>query len=173
VISREIVRLDRVVKTFLDFTKPVDMEFSSVPLRPLLDEIAQLALPQAEASHIQVEVRLEEDGVEVRADRDMLKQALLNVVVNAMEAMPAGGELRLEALAGEDAAELRISDTGGGISPELREKIFRLYFTTKKQGSGIGLAMTFRIVQLHDGTIDFTSEPGKGTTFLIRLPMAA
>jgi hypothetical protein len=173
VISREIVRLDRVVKTFLDFTKPVDMQFSSVPLRPLLDEIAQLALPQAEASHIHVEVRLEEDGVEVRADRDMLKQALLNVVVNAMEAMPAGGELRLEALAGEDAAELRISDTGGGISPELREKIFRLYFTTKKQGSGIGLAMTFRIVQLHDGTIDFTSEPGKGTTFLIRLPMAA
>jgi signal transduction histidine kinase len=69
-------------------------------------------------------------------------------------------------------AELRISDTGPGIPTELRDKVFRLYFTTKEQGSGIGLAMTFRIVQLHDGTIDFTSEPGKGTTFLIRLPIA-
>jgi len=69
-------------------------------------------------------------------------------------------------------AELRISDTGPGIPTELRDKIFRLYFTTKEQGSGIGLAMSFRIVQLHDGTIDFTSEPGKGTTFLIRLPIA-
>jgi signal transduction histidine kinase len=105
-------------------------------------------------------------------DRDLLKQAVLNVVVNAMQAMPEGGELRFEASAGKDMVELRISDTGGGIAPELREKIFRLYFSTKKEGSGIGLAMTFRIVQLHDGTIDFTSEPGKGTTFLIRLPIA-
>ena len=72
----------------------------------------------------------------------------------------------------EDTAEIRISDTGPGIPEELRDKIFRLYFTTKKEGSGIGLAMAFRIVQLHDGTIDFTSEPPKGTTFLIRLPVA-
>ena len=71
-----------------------------------------------------------------------------------------------------DTAEIRIADTGAGIPPELREKIFRLYFTTKQGGSGIGLAMTFRIVQLHDGTIDFSSEPGKGATFVIRLPIA-
>ena len=80
--------------------------------------------------------------------------------------------MRFESSVTEDTAEIRVSDTGPGIPPELRDKIFRLYFTTKKEGSGIGLAMTFRIVQLHDGTIDFTSEPGKGTTFLIRLPMA-
>jgi signal transduction histidine kinase len=86
--------------------------------------------------------------------------------------MPKGGELRFEATAGKNGAELRVSDTGVGIPKELREKIFRLYFSTKKEGSGIGLAMTYRIVQLHDGTIDFTSEPGKGTTFLIRLPIA-
>src|SRR5581483_7461392 len=101
------------------------------------------------------------------------KQAVLNLVVNAIEAMPNGGELRFEASANEDNAEIRISDTGSGIPPEVRDQIFRLYFTTKKEGSGIGLAMTFRIVQLHDGTIDFTSEPGKGTTFTIRLPLAA
>jgi signal transduction histidine kinase len=86
--------------------------------------------------------------------------------------MPEGGELRFESSVSGDTAEIRVGDTGGGIPAELRDKIFRLYFSTKAKGSGIGLAMTFRIVQLHDGTIDFTSEPGKGTTFLIRLPIA-
>ena len=128
--------------------------------------------PQTRAANIQMTVHEEAEGVEVRVDRDLLKQAMLNVVVNAIQAMPKGGELHFEASANEDTAELRISDSGEGIPDELREKIFRLYFTTKRQGSGIGLAMTFRIVQLHDGTIDFTSEPGKGTTFLIRLPIA-
>jgi signal transduction histidine kinase len=117
-------------------------------------------------------VREEVEGVEVRVDRDLFKQAVLNIVVNAMQAMSGGGELRFEATSGKNGAELRISDTGSGIPEELREKIFSLYFSTKKDGSGIGLAMTYRIVQLHDGTIDFTSEAGKGTTFLIRLPIA-
>ena len=111
-------------------------------------------------------------GVEVSGDSDRFKQAVLNVVVNAIQAMPEGGELRFEASASKDTAEIRISDTGPGIPPDLKEKIFRLYFTTKPGGSGIGLAMTFRIVQLHDGTIDFSSEPGKGTAFVIRLPLA-
>jgi signal transduction histidine kinase len=172
IISREILRLDRVVKTFLDFTKPVELNLATVPLQELLGEIVELARPQAEAEKIRVNVVQEAEGVNVRVDRDLLKQAVLNVVVNAIEAMPQGGELRFEALAGEDTAEIRVSDTGAGIPPDLREKIFRLYFTTRKEGSGIGLAMSFRIVQLHDGTIDFTSEPGKGTTFFIRLPIA-
>ncbi len=172
IISREILRLDRVVKTFLDFTKPVELNLGTVPMQELLGEIVDLARPQAESAKIRVNVVQEAEGVNVRVDRDLLKQAVLNVVVNAIEAMPEGGELRFEARAGEDTVEIRVSDTGAGIPPELREKIFRLYFTTRKEGSGIGLAMTFRIVQLHDGTIDFTSEPGKGTTFVIRLPIA-
>jgi hypothetical protein len=172
IISREILRLDRVVRTFLDFTRPVELQLDNVPMQELVREIVDLARPQTAAANIELSVRQEADGVEVRVDRDLLKQAVLNVVVNAMQAMPEGGELRFEASAEKDTVELRISDTGGGIAPELREKIFRLYFSTKKEGSGIGLAMTFRIVQLHDGTIDFTSEPGKGTTFLIRLPIA-
>jgi signal transduction histidine kinase len=172
IISREILRLDRVVKTFLDFSRPVELNLSTVFLQDLMGEIVELARPQAEAAKIEVTVVQEAEGVEVRVDRDLMKQAVLNVVVNAIEAMPSGGELRFEASAGEDTAEIRVSDTGSGIPPELREKIFRLYFTTRKEGSGIGLAMTFRIVQLHDGTIDFASEPGKGTTFFIRLPIA-
>ena len=172
IISREILRLDRVVRTFLDFTRPVELRMDNVPVQDLVREIVDLARPQTEAGNIHVSILLEAEGVEVRVDRDLLKQAMLNVVVNAIQAMPEGGELLFEATAGEDTAELRISDSGSGISDDLRDKIFRLYFSTKQQGSGIGLAMTFRIVQLHDGTIDFTSEPGKGTTFLIRLPIA-
>ncbi len=172
IISREILRLDRVVRTFLDFTRPVELQLDNVPLQELVREIVELARPQTEAANIRVSVQEETDGVEVRVDRDLLKQAVLNVVVNAMQAMPEGGELRFESSAGKDTAELRISDTGPGIPPELRDKIFRLYFSTKSEGSGIGLAMTFRIVQIHDGTIDFTSEPGKGTTFVICLPIA-
>jgi signal transduction histidine kinase len=172
IISREILRLDRVVKTFLDFSRPVELNLSTVPLHEFMNEIVDLARPQANAANIHVEVREEAEGVDVQVDRDLLKQAVFNVVVNAMQAMPEGGELRFEAFAADDTAEIRISDTGPGIPPELRDKIFRLYFTTKKEGSGIGLAMTFRIVQLHDGTIDFTSEPGKGTTFFVRLPIA-
>lgn len=172
IISREILRLDRVVKTFLDFTKPVELNLGIVPLQDLLREIVDLARPQAESARIRVVVLNEAEGAAVRVDRDLLKQAVLNVVVNAIEAMPDGGELHFEAIAGDDTAEIRVTDTGRGIPPELRDKIFRLYFTTRKEGSGIGLAMTFRIVQLHDGTIEFTSEPGKGTTFFIRLPIA-
>src|ERR1017187_5679803 len=175
IISREILRLDRVVKTFLDFTRPVELKLRPVLLQQILGEIADLARPQAAAANIQVVAAPEvsgADGVEVSVDRDLFKQAVLNVVVNAIQAMPEGGELRFEASASKDTAEIRISDTGSGIPPDLKEKIFRLYFTTKTGGSGIGLAMTFRIVQLHDGTIDFSSEPGKGTTFVIRLPLA-
>ena len=137
-----------------------------------LDEIVQLATPQAAANGINVTVRQDAAGTDIRVDRDLMKQAVLNVVVNAIEAMPEGGELRFESAVQEDQAEIRISDTGPGIPPEVRDKIFRLYFTTKKEGSGIGLAMTFRVVQLHDGTIDVSSEPGAGTTFALRLPLA-
>jgi len=175
IIAREILRLDRVVKTFLDFTRPVELKLQPVLLQQVLSEIAELARPQAAAANIRVVAAAGDstaDGVEVSVDGDLFKQAVLNVVVNAIQAMPEGGELRFEASAAKDTAEIRISDTGPGIPPDLKEKIFRLYFTTKQGGSGIGLAMTFRIIQLHDGTIDFSSEPGKGTTFVIRLPLA-
>jgi signal transduction histidine kinase len=135
-------------------------------------EIVDLAAPQAAAAGIRVSVNADVDTANIRVDADLMKQAILNVVVNAIQAMPDGGELRIGCVVREEEAEIRISDTGVGIPPELRDKIFRLYYTTKPEGSGIGLAMTFRIVQLHDGAIDFTSEPGKGTTFIVRLPVS-
>jgi signal transduction histidine kinase len=171
IISSEILRLDRVVKTFLDFTRPVEMRSTEVPVDAFLSELAALARPQAEAAGIKVSMNLGASGAVMVVDSDLLKQATLNVVVNAIEAMPQGGELRFASSVDEDEAEIRISDSGSGISPDKRDKIFQLYFTTKKKGSGIGLAMAFRIVQLHNGKIDFFSEPGKGTTFILRFPL--
>ena len=172
IIASEIVRLDRVVKTFLDFTKPVELHPVDIPLESFVNDMADLARPLAEAAGIEVQVEQHTDGVSVGVDLDLLKQAILNVVMNAIEAMPNGGVLRFESSVRGDDAEIRISDTGSGIPPQIREKIFRLYFTTKQKGSGIGLAMAFRIVQLHDGTIEVASEPEKGTTFSIRIPTA-
>jgi signal transduction histidine kinase len=172
IITSEIVRLDRVVKTFLDFTRPVELHPVDVPLEAFVNEMAELARPLAETAGIAVTVQQETDGVSIAVDLDLLKQAMLNVVMNAIEAMPDGGQLRFESSVRGDDAEIRISDTGCGIPSDVKDKVFGLYFTTKQKGSGIGLAMTFRIVQLHDGTIDFTSEPRKGTAFMIRIPTA-
>jgi len=172
IIGSEIVRLDRVVKTFLDFTRPVELHLTEVPLEAFVNDIAELARPLAETAKIAVSVDQQAGNARIAVDLDLLKQAMLNLVTNALEAMPDGGDLRLESSVRGDDAEIHVSDTGCGIPPELRSKVFGLYFTTKPKGSGIGLAMTFRIVQLHDGTIDFTSEPGKGATFIIRIPTA-
>ena len=172
IISREILRLDRVVKTFLDFNRPVELNLSDVPLQDLVDEIAEFAKPQAEASKIQLHVEQQADGVEVRIDRDLIKQAVLNVAVNAIQAMPEGGELRFESFVTEDTAGIRHLRYRQGNSRATAGQSLPSLFHDTQEGSGIGLAMTFRIVQLHDGTIDFTSEPGKGTTFFIRLPIA-
>ena len=172
VISSEILRLDRVVKTFLDFTRPVTLNLIEAPLATFVCDIADLARPQAEAAGIEVLVQQNPEPVSVTVDRDLLKQALLNIVVNAIEAMPQGGTLKVESGVAGDHALITITDSGPGIPPEVRDNIYNLYFTTKPQGSGIGLAMTFRIVQLHDGKINFTSEPGKGTSFTVELPLA-
>jgi signal transduction histidine kinase len=176
VISSEILRLDRVVKTFLDFTKPVELHVTDTTLQSLVQDIADLARPQALASGIELTVRQSDEPTTVTVDPDLLKQAILNVVVNAIEAMSQSGKpdgvLCVESSVRGNAAEIRVADTGPGIPQELREKIYNLYFTTKSNGSGIGLAMTFQIVQLHDGTIEVATETGKGTTFIIRLPIA-
>ena len=171
IIASEILRLDRVVKTFLDFTRPVEMKTAEVAVDGFVSEIVELARPQAQAVGVTVSAALNAPGATMVVDSDLLKQATLNIVVNAIEAMPQGGELRFESAVEGEEVELRISDSGPGIPAEKREKIFQLYFTTKKKGSGIGLAMTFRIVQLHNGKIDFFSEPGKGTTFVLRFPL--
>ena len=173
VLDKEIDRLDAVVKRFLDFTRPMDIRLEATQLAVLLKEVLEIAQPQLQKSNIQLAQLLPIDVPEVYVDRALLKQAVLNLVLNAAEAMPNGGQMRLVLSRRGEMAEITVGDTGKGISAENRQKIFQLFFTTRPGGSGIGLATTFRIVQLHNGSIDFTSEVGRGTTFRIELPLAA
>jgi len=173
VLDKEIDRLDAVVKRFLDFTRPMDIRLEATQLAVLLKEVLEIAQPQLQKSNIQLAQLLPIDVPEVYVDRALLKQAVLNLVLNAAEAMPNGGQMRLVLSRRGEMAEITVGDTGRGIPPEHRQKIFQLFFTTRPGGSGIGLASAFRIVQLHNGSIDFTSEVGRGTTFRIELPLAA
>jgi PAS domain S-box-containing protein len=173
VLDKEIDRLDAVVKRFLDFTRPMDVRLEATQLADVLKEVVEIAKPQLQKTKIHVAQLLPIDVPEVYVDRALLKQAVLNLVLNAVEAMPSGGQLRLMLSRRGEMAEISVGDTGKGIPLENRQKIFQLFFTTRPGGSGIGLASTFRIVQLHNGSIDFTSEVGRGTTFRIELPLAA
>jgi signal transduction histidine kinase len=172
ILTEEITRLDRVVRTFLDFNRPVQLMMEDVDVAELAAEILHLLEPEATQKGIEVSLRHPHEAVLVKADPDLFRQALLNIAVNAIEAMETGGRLDIEVERSGEACSIRIQDTGPGIPPSLRDKIFQLYYTTKPKGSGIGLAMTFRAVQLHGGTIDIEGEAGKGTTFRLTLPLA-
>lgn len=171
VIGSEIQRLDRVVQTLVDFTRPVDLRLSETDLRKLVDDVVALAAPAAEQHQVRVERQTSQESLMARVDVDLVKQAVLNIVINGMQAMPKGGVLRISSRRDADTAEITVRDQGAGIPPELRDKVFNLYFTTKKGGTGIGLAMAYRVVQLHHGSVDFTSVPGSGTTFYLRFPL--
>jgi signal transduction histidine kinase len=171
VLDSEIDRLDTVVKRFLDFTHPVELHPEETQLADLIDEVVRVARPQIERAKIAVETTYAKALPAARVDRDLIRQALLNLVLNAVQAMPEGGQLTLTLERHGDMAEIQVKDTGVGISPEHRNRIFQLFFTTRPGGSGIGLASTFRTVQLHNGAIDFETEMGHGTSFRIELPL--
>jgi signal transduction histidine kinase len=169
ILSTEVARLDRVVKTFLDFNRPVQLERRTIDLTSVVGEVVELVKP--EAGKRNVDVQIETAGeVLISGDRDLIKQAVLNVVNNAVEASKETGKVGIAVERNEQECTVRVSDQGEGIPPEIGDKIFNLYFSTKSKGSGIGLALTFRAVQLHGGTIDFSSVCGEGTTFWLRFP---
>jgi signal transduction histidine kinase len=172
IINSEIHRLDRVVKTLVDFSRPVELKLQAMDLRDLAAEVSALASPEARSHKVEVVPIMSEYALPVRVDTDLMKQAILNVMINGVQAMPDGGTLTLRAFASGQAAVLEVQDTGGGISAEIRDKIFNLYFTTKKSGSGIGLALTYRAMQLHNGALDLDSEARQGTIFRFMLPLA-
>ncbi|HSY12221.1 MAG TPA: ATP-binding protein [Verrucomicrobiae bacterium] len=172
IIGREIHRLDRVVQVLVDFNRPVDLRLSDFDLRKLIEDVTLLASPEAARQGVRLETKLGNNSLPVRADADLIKQALLNVILNGVQAMNDGGVLNITARQQDSAATIEVRDEGGGIPPEVRDKVFNLYFTTKKTGSGIGLAMSYRVLQLHNGAIDFITEMGRGTTFRLLLPLA-
>jgi signal transduction histidine kinase len=171
VIAAEIQRLDRVVQTLVDFTRPVELQLVETDLRSLVEQAAFMAKPDCERQGVHLETEIAAEPLPAKVDIDLVKQALLNIVINGAQAMENGGTLTLRALRSDGEAQLEIQDTGPGIPPAIRDKIFNLYFTTKKSGSGIGLAMTYRILQLHNGSVHFDTRSGEGTTFYLNLPL--
>jgi signal transduction histidine kinase len=172
ILDNEIDRLDSVVKRFLDFTRPPEMHQEEADLKEILQEILSVQQPQFDKANIRLETHYAPETPLVQVDKALLRQALMNLIINAVEAMPGGGLLTVSLGRQGEMAEIEIRDTGRGIAPEHRQRIFQLFFTTRPGGSGIGLASAFRTVQLHNGSIDFESEVGRGTTFRIDLPVA-
>jgi signal transduction histidine kinase len=171
IIGNEIHRLDRVVQILVDFTRPRDLKLEETDLRKLLDDVSMLAAPDAEQHGVRIDRSIPDSPLPVRVDCDFMKQAVLNIVLNGVQAMQEGGALTISARREEGVAVTEIRDTGSGIPKDVQEKIFELYFTTKKGGSGIGLAQTYQILQWHYGSIDFESIEGQGTTFRLRIPL--
>jgi signal transduction histidine kinase len=172
IIGNEIHRLDRVVQILVDFTRPRDLHVEDMDLRRLLEDVIMLATPDTEQHGVTVKRKLGTEPLGVRVDVDVMKQAILNVIINGMQAMPQGGTLTISARRDQDSVITEIRDQGIGIPHDLQEKIFELYFTTRKGGSGIGLAQTYQALHWHYGTIDFETVEGQGTTFRLRLPAA-
>ena len=173
VIDSEIHRLDRVVQTLVDFSRPVEVKLVEYDLRHVVADVVTLAAAEMSTRQVDLTSQLPDYPLTAKVDVDLLKQALLNVVQNGAQAMPEGGKLEVMLFEEGKSAVIQVQDQGAGISEELREKIFDLYFTTKKGGSGIGLAMTYRILQLHHGSIDVQSELGRGSVFQLRIPLSA
>ena len=171
VIGSEIQRLDRVVQTLVDFTRPVELRLSDMDLRKVVEDVVLLASPAAERHKVTIERESSQEPLPVRIDADLVKQAILNIVLNGVQAMPDGGTLRIAGKREGDVAAIMVRDQGAGIPENIRDKIFNLYFTTKSGGSGIGLAMAYRVVQLHHGSLEFTSIIDHGTAFNLRFPL--
>src|SRR3954451_12465880 len=173
VIDAEIRRLDRVVQTLVDFSRPVELQLREHDLRAVIGDVLALATEELSTRNIILTEDLPTQPVMAHVDADLLKQAALNVIENGAQAMPDGGRLEVTLEIDRKSAIICIADEGVGIPDEIRDRIFDLYFTTKSGGSGIGLAMTYRILQLHHGGIEVQSREDRGTEFRLRIPLAA
>jgi signal transduction histidine kinase len=170
VITAQMRRLDEVVQGFLKFTRADDLQLRPVDLPQLIADLMPVISAEAASKHIDVRLEFPSGLPLVNGDAVMLQQAFLNLAINACQAMPNGGRLRIAGSRGPRRhVAILFEDTGVGIAPEHLARIFDLYFTTKEHGSGIGLSLVYRTVQLHDGEIEVQSVPGRGTTFRVLL----
>jgi signal transduction histidine kinase len=177
ILSGEMQRLDRVVQTLADFTRPMELHLGQFDLRQVVDAVIQLTGAQMAEHNVHVICNAPRQPLIVRIDDDLIRQAMLNLLLNAMQSMSQGGTIYVRLYRDGQNAAVEVKDEGEGIAPELLPRIFELYFTTKSAGSGIGLAMTYRILQMHSGAIDVRSSTNqssdaapRGTTFTLRLP---
>jgi signal transduction histidine kinase len=172
VIASEIKRLDEVITGFVRFIRPEELQLTPVDLKLLVAEVIALVEPDARRSGITCRSDVPDGMPELRADPALLRQALLNLALNGCQSMPDGGRLTMGARVQKDRrVALIVEDTGAGISADKLDRIFDLYYTTKPQGSGIGLSIVYRIVQLHGGEIEVQSTEGRGAAFRLLLPL--
>ena len=173
VIAGEIRKLDDRIQGFLKFVRPEEVSFGPVPLAPLIGNVLAAVGPEADRAGVTIDAGCSDSALVAEGDAAQLRDVFLNLAQNAIQAMPKGGRLAMACHALPDhRVSVRVEDTGVGIAPENLERIFELYFTTKDRGSGMGLALVFRAVQIHNGTIDVESTVGVGTAFIVVLPSA-
>jgi signal transduction histidine kinase len=170
-VQQETSRLREILDDFLRYAGRIELDRREVNLNELLGELVDFFSPQAQVSRVQLRLKTANEPVNVQVDSKLIKQAVLNLMINATHAMPNGGELILECSKEADSAKIDITDTGTGIAPDAVAKIFQAYYSTKKGGTGLGLAMAKRIVDEHRGEMTVESELGKGSHFQIRLPV--
>jgi signal transduction histidine kinase len=171
IVQGEVRRLNGIVEEFLSMARPAPLKREPLRAADLLQEVLALTGPQAEAARVRIERRVPPDLPALEADRDRLKQVLLNLILNALDAMPDGGTLTVEGTAAGGALTLAVADTGPGIAPDVLSRLFEPYVTTKAKGLGLGLAIARRVVEDHGGRIEAESLAGQGTRIVMALPL--
>jgi signal transduction histidine kinase len=173
IIEQEIRRLDQRIQGFLKFVRPEETSFSPVALAPMIGSVAHAVQFEAQRAAVTINCTCTDGTLLVEGDAAQLRDVFVNLAQNAIQAMPRGGRLTIScAPVSNHRVRVRVEDTGVGIAPENLTKIFELYYTTKERGTGVGLSMVFRTIQIHNGEIDVESTVGVGTTFIVVLPAA-
>ena len=170
-VYRETARLREILDDFLRYAGRIELDRKPTELNALLEELVDFFAPQAQFQRVQLRLKKHATPVVANVDPKLIKQAVLNLMLNALQAMPAGGDLILGAAKQDGQALIEVIDTGKGIPADAIDKIFNAYYTSKKGGTGLGLAMAQRIVKEHGGEIGVKSELGKGSDFTLRLPL--
>ncbi|MBI2823497.1 MAG: sensor histidine kinase [Planctomycetia bacterium] len=171
-VDASFTALDATVNDLLHFTADREPDLRLVRLRPLVEEVHAGLMPQLAAQGVSTTIDVPEHA-QVLADRDMLRRAILNLTLNALDAMPAGGELIVTSFSGRHGVELEIADSGIGLSEEARARAFEPFFTTKSGGTGLGLAIVERIAEVHGGDVTVANCPEGGAAFTLRFPHRA
>lgn len=170
-LLKEVSRLEHILSDFLRFTKKHELHLGGRNINEIIDSVLDFIAPEAMQNSIRILKSFDPNLPESKLDSNVIKQALLNIILNAQQAMPKGGELMVRTYKSGEYIAVDITDTGVGISRDKMDKIFQVYYSTKKMGTGLGLPTAKRIIEDHKGTISVRSEDGKGSSFLIKIPL--
>ena len=171
VVQRETDRVEQILDSFLRYVGRTELQLASIDINELVSDMIDFYSPQAHSRSVTIHQGLHHEPLVCKIDPDMIKQVILNLFINAQQAMSSGGDLMIRTEKQQKDAIIQISDTGSGIPPDKLTHIFEAYYTSRPQGSGLGLPTAKKIIEAHKGSISVNSEPGKGTSFQIRLPL--